>query len=481
MQSQLLDKYLEKGYNIVPIAPLKKKPALVPWGEHVNNPLKREDFNEWSNNINLALLTGRPSGLVVLDLDGEEGLRSFKVHGKFGLDTNTCTYQTTPHGIQFFFKWEGKEVRNFTRKFKGIDFRGDGGYVLVPPSVLKDGVYSWVRSPLDYQAPEIPKQLMEVSENATHASKGTSQINGWQEELLKGVTKGHRNDTATRLAGRYIERNLGDNEILTILNEWNEKNRPPLSTRDLTTILNSVRKTHQRNHPIDRASQQGRIPDLERINFLEAPTDCVDVTLPFGLHDLVEIMPSNVIVIAGEPNTGKTAFLLNVVRDNMDKFNVHYFNSEMGAGDLRKRLEKFEGIGLDDWWHGFCAYERTNNFPEVIQPGEGNINLIDFLEVHEEFYRVGGILNDIYRRLNGAIAIVALQKNYKTDIGLGGLRSLEKPRLYIAMSRSRIKIVKAKNFKTVENPNQKIMDFSLVQGWRFIPLGDWRYDYDEKD
>lgn len=228
-------------------------------------------------------------------------------------------------------------------------------------------------------------------------------------------------------------------------------------------------------------TRNGTFRKIERdclpIDFLTTEETAVDIALPFGLDGMVELMPGNICVIAGEPNAGKTAFLLNVVRENMHKSEVHYFNSEMGAQELQKRLSKFP-TPLASWT--FRAWERTDNFHDAIKPGPGVINIIDFLEVSEDFYRVGGMLKAIHDKLHGALAIVALQKNKGTDLGLGGGRTLEKPRIYLALEPGLIKIVKAKNWRSHENPNGMQLRFKTVDGCRLLPQGDWHRDMSEK-
>ena len=59
-------------------------------------------------------------------------------------------------------------------------------------------------------------------------------------------------------------------------------------------------------------------------------------------------MPGNIIVVAGEQNAGKTAFLLNFVRLNMTRHEMFYYSSEMGASEMRKRLEKDARCVLSD-------------------------------------------------------------------------------------------------------------------------------------
>ncbi len=210
---------------------------------------------------------------------------------------------------------------------------------------------------------------------------------------------------------------------------------------------------------------------IDEIDFLNAETESVELALPFNLDLYVELMPGNTILVAGEPNAGKTAFLLNIIRQNMGKFNCHYFNSEMGGAELKKRLSNFDDIKPNQW--KFKAYERSSNFADVIKPGKGNVNIIDYLEMHDNFYEVGGFLAGIHNKLKGALAIVALQKNPGTDTGLGGFRSLEKPRLALAMEPGKLKIVKAKNWKSSDNPNGLSINFKLAAGCKLIPQGPW--------
>jgi hypothetical protein len=211
--------------------------------------------------------------------------------------------------------------------------------------------------------------------------------------------------------------------------------------------------------------------NIEEMNFLVASTETVNLILPFNIHEKIEIMPGNIVLIAGEINSGKTAFCLNIIKENMCRFDVHYFNSEMGGGELKKRLLKFDGIGLNVW--KFRAYERSDNFADVIVPGPKSINIIDFLEIHENFYEIGARIAEIHKKLKGAVAIIAIQKNKGVDIGLGGYRSLEKPRLALAIKPGEIKIVKAKNWRTDENPNGLITEFKIVNGCNLYQSGVW--------
>lgn len=215
-----------------------------------------------------------------------------------------------------------------------------------------------------------------------------------------------------------------------------------------------------------------RKTELEKLDFVNVEQEPVDIWLPFGLSEKVEIHGGNVIIIAGSPNSGKTACMLNIIYENQDKgWDIHYFSSEMGAEELRKRLDKFPYRSIDDW--NFKAYSRAGDFADVIKKGKNSLNIVDFLEVHDEFYVIGKKIKEIHDKLKGGIAVIGLQKNPGSDTGLGGFRMLEVTRLAIALDSGRVKIVKAKNFRTTENPNGLMLNFKLVQGCQFMPQERW--------
>jgi len=198
----------------------------------------------------------------------------------------------------------------------------------------------------------------------------------------------------------------------------------------------------------------------------------LDIGFPFGIQKLCHVYPGNLVVLAGAQNAGKTAFLLNVIRLNMHWMPVYYVSSEMGAEELAMRLEKFPGIGLEDWI--FTAWERSSDFADVIVPDA--INIIDYYEFAggEAFYQISEGLRAIWEKVGTGIAIVAIQKGANRTTGRGGDFGLEKPRLYLGMDAGKLTIVKGKNWADPQsNPNSLVTEFKLTDGCNFIVTRDW--------
>ena len=111
----------------------------------------------------------------------------------------------------------------------------------------------------------------------------------------------------------------------------------------------------------------------------------------------------------------------------------------------------------------------------MVFTGEKSLNIIDFLEVHDDFYAVGEKIKQIHSALNGGVAIIAIQKNKGVEFGLGGQRTMEKARLVVNVEPGRFKITKAKNFiNPKNNPNGMTCEWKLRNGCDFVMQSyDW--------
>lgn len=220
-----------------------------------------------------------------------------------------------------------------------------------------------------------------------------------------------------------------------------------------------------------------RESDLVEMDYKNASGEPVSLWLPFDLDLKVKLFKGNIIIIAGCKDAGKTAIILNIINENQDIWKIHYFNSEMGEDEFKTRLELFPYKDIDDWH--FKAYERTENYADVIRSGAGNLNIVDFLEIYDEFYMIGKWIKEIHDKLKGAIGIIALQRNPGAATGLGGYRTLEKARLAINLGNGIVKIMVAKNWIGTDNPNGLRRTFKLFNGCEIITKFPWQREVEE--
>ena len=130
------------GWPVFPVNPDTKAPFITGWQNRATSDLSgvAELFKDYPSAA-IGLITGQKSGLVVIDIDEREncsGLQNFKNAGH--KLPPTITASTPSGGVHLFFKAPSVEVPNSVSKLaEGVDIRGDGGYVIAPPSVTKWG------------------------------------------------------------------------------------------------------------------------------------------------------------------------------------------------------------------------------------------------------------------------------------------------------------------------------------------------------
>lgn len=206
-------------------------------------------------------------------------------------------------------------------------------------------------------------------------------------------------------------------------------------------------------------------------NWQRADKRVVLLKFPFALEDFIRILPKSLIVVAGSPSAGKTAFLYNIVDLNMYDFDIHLFNSEMGLMQIQ---ERFDAINPDISNPApFHIRHREDNFADVIEPNA--INLIDYLDMDSEVYMIGAELKRILYKLNDGVAIVAIQKPLGRELGYGAGYSLKSSSVYLSMDRGKLKIVKARERANNKiDPINKTWSFRLDnRGARFLNIEQW--------
>lgn len=206
---------------------------------------------------NVGVVTGAVSGVVVLDVDGPDGTASLA-----GRELPvTPTVETGSGGRHYYFAHPGGQVPNKVRVAPGLDVRGDGGYVVAPPSRHRSGrVYRWVdgRRPDQVPPAQMPGWLLDMIHGAgggagtrTAAAGGQAREGGgrggaatpvehWVRLITEGVPEGQRNDTAARLTGYLLRHGLPPAVVAALMLQWNQANRPPLHDDELLRVVRSI-------------------------------------------------------------------------------------------------------------------------------------------------------------------------------------------------------------------------------------------------
>ncbi len=161
--------YARWGWAVHPLRPGDKRPLVKDWPHKATTDLKTIQawWAQWPD-ANVGLACG-PSGSFVVDLDVKgdaDGLASWaNLRARLGLgELITPTSRTPSGGRHLFFAAGDNALGNSTGRLgPGIDTRGEGGYVLLPPSTLADGTtYTWEISPREQDPSPLPQALVRV-------------------------------------------------------------------------------------------------------------------------------------------------------------------------------------------------------------------------------------------------------------------------------------------------------------------------------
>lgn len=160
--------YARAGWRVFPCVARKKLPAIEGWQKLATTD-QRQIEAWWSvrPDSNIGVACGPGSGVYVLDVDqhgddGEVALRA--CCRRLGALPATVEQRTGSGGRQLFFVYpDGRICRNTAGAKRGLgaglDTRGDGGFVVVPPSIHPCGdPYAWTTGPHQAALAELPER-----------------------------------------------------------------------------------------------------------------------------------------------------------------------------------------------------------------------------------------------------------------------------------------------------------------------------------
>ena len=192
-----------------------------------------------NGNANVAIRTGLESRLIVLDVDGDEGAESLRrlEHECQPLPV-TASVVTPSGGSHYYFRRPRLEIRNSAGQLgPGLDVRGDGGYVIAPPSTGSNGR----RYEPDERAPmaEMPTWLLERLK-AVHATPQRAPASEWVAIVRDGLPEGERNHGLTRITGHLLSRDVDARLVHELVLLVNRQCRPPLGETEVSRIVESI-------------------------------------------------------------------------------------------------------------------------------------------------------------------------------------------------------------------------------------------------
>ena len=323
--------YAARGFYIFPChTPVNgvcdcRKPCSSP-GKHPRTmnglngaSIDPEQIRSWWSmwpSSNIAIATGAKSGFIVLDVDpkhgGAESIK--KLAGIHGLFPERVFQKTGGGGWHILFKHPGVRIGNIQfnpqsvpKLGEGIDVRGDGGYIIVAPSLHPSGrQYEWGS---EYDVlPDAPTWLIDILKrpepSLTHYSSSAD------------IPSGQRNNILTSIAGSMRRKGLTEGAICAALKVENlGRCVPPLCDTDVERIAKSIARYTPESPILARDPEYG-----EGIYTVNDLSDAVDELYENGLTPGSSTGWKNIdrlytpkrgqwSVVSGTPSHGKSSWL----------------------------------------------------------------------------------------------------------------------------------------------------------------------------
>lgn len=301
------------GYAVIPVGK-NKKPLLKNWKEFQTKAPTIEQIEAWWEqwpDANIGIITGKVSGITVIDVDTHMGASD----APFPL---TYAVRTGNGGLQLYYAYQpGLTISaNKYPQFPHVDIRSDGGYVVAPPSVTdyvdekdgarKGGEYS-VSSPRDL-AP-FPAYLFPEQKKARTLRERMS------------VGKGARNATIASVIGTIL-RPMSEDKFAT--DGWesvraiNKTYNPPLSEEELETTFLSIANKEKESR------QTGTISPIQ-----VSTTERIDIVLRKNGNNIpYKDMQNAMLVLSQHPKTsGKIRY--NHFRQDIEFNGLPYDESQL--------------------------------------------------------------------------------------------------------------------------------------------------------
>jgi hypothetical protein len=243
-------KLAAKGLRVFPCKERGKEPAIY---DNLRRATTDENtiYGWWrSRDFNIGIATGPGSGIWVLDIDGEDGEALLhKLETEFS--TLPATVEViTGAGRHLYFRWcKATPIRDSQDNpaLPGIDTRGDGGYVLAPPSMHPSGRrYAWSVDTASAIA-DAPAWLITVLQSRRNRGEGSRPAEYWRSFIDEDVDGSRRNPAITRLYGLLIRRWIDPVMALSLVRMFNTLHcKPPLDDAEVVRIANDIARREAR-------------------------------------------------------------------------------------------------------------------------------------------------------------------------------------------------------------------------------------------
>lgn len=400
MTKELLQQYVDLGWIIVPVGetddkdPTKRKykKPLKNWrnfntiGEVIKPTAEElwEDCNKTFQGkvYGIGAVTGTQSNLFVLDLDSYKEDTNFDEIKKRIAEIKTPIAKTGGGGFHIYFQFTD-EIKTQANLIKGLDIRGQGGFVVLPPSLHDSGnYYEWIRDPFDTPLQPLPQDLLSLLPKKEDTQSNFTTNQPFQLfDFNKNYFEGERDQTmfsSARSIIKMLPKHRWLNAGLPLYLSW-AKNHIVDNEDGFISDENLIKKFH---HALGYETTENPISS-NLIDLVDNETllenlfnkDRFGIKTGYKKFDLKTggVLSSNLTLISAQTGIGKSLIFMNMLNNIAKDRKVAYLDLENGVLETLERVIRIR-YGLDKRF--FHDENNASKIKSLIQQGFGNYNYL---------------------------------------------------------------------------------------------------------
>jgi len=508
MENKMLEaalQYLALGLCVIPVKPyydheegkFLKRPYIkwLPYKQKMSTEAElRQWWTRWPDAM-IGIMTGKITGICAVDCDSAAAYEH--IQSMMPDSYATATAKTPRGGRHLWFKCSnGNMLPVATKVFPNTDVRGEGGYIIAPPSINEHGgQYQWIDG-LGFEAlQEPPLNIISTIKGVIGGERSSNLGTQGDSCSITDITrynnaytilqKGTRDADLFRIGMALADGHLKWEDILQTLSILAKNCNPPFPEKELAEKIKSV---------FDRISRKERnLMDEVREWCLLQKGYFNTTSLRHELHITTKSEIKNLSVILnrlqadgitekhgekrGEYRTKeqKSDLEMTFIEEDIPEFdiklpfglnsivslypkNIIIVAGSKSAGKTalmmkialdnqdRYPVVYFNSeMGDEEWSNrlkkmGIRRQEQIKlkaigvhqNFHDMMD-GTKKIYFVDYLEIHDNFYEIAKPIRKIHETIKDGICFIGVQKKKGEMYSRGGAFSAEKSRLYLSL------------------------------------------------
>lgn len=288
---------------------------------------------------------------------------------------------------------------------------------------------------------------------------------------------------AAALAENWVARTTGDFSAF-IFGKENGLENPELRDQVIDDLLRRgvVEATGTKHNQFRRVDN-----DCPPIDWLNYDEDRYPLRLPLFLDRMAHVAPANVVIIAGDTNSGKSTWVHNILRSNLASMGGQHWGIDLFLSEAIAELKpRLLGMNPDQRaWDGLRVRARRDAYEHVVNPH--GLNVIDYLKVHGDFWKVAERIEAIENRLETGVAVITMQKKRGELLPRGGDLAIEACRLALSLSYDpethtrTCKVIKCKlPVDHTNHPEGQEIDYDIAPDGTIRAINGWEFVDDDK-